>query len=100
MSDVTSNLDLPPDPHPNDQTVAPSAQTPGPDHLAEQPSLKPVAKVAAAGAGGVALVIVVAILSGIAPGTFSGLGVWGPVVTAAVTALAAFLSGYLKKGTK
>ena len=91
MSDVTSNLNLPPDPHPEDATS-------GPSHLAVQPSLKPVAKVAAVGAGGVALVIIVAILSGIAPDTFSGLGVWGPVVTAAVTALAAFLSGYIKKG--
>ena len=66
--------------------------------LVDQPSPKPVAKVAAAGAGGVALVIVVAILSGIAPGTFNELGVWGPVVAAAVTALAAFISGYVKKG--
>lgn len=89
----------------SDISTPPAAETPipsaapssGPEHLAVQPSLKPVAKVAAAGAGGVALVIVVAILSGIAPGTFSELGVWAPVVTAAVTALAAFLSGYIKK---
>lgn len=90
MSDVTSNLNLPPDPHPDEATT-------GPEHLADQPSAAPVAKVAAAGAGGVALVIVVAILTGIAPGTFSGLGVWGPVVAAAVTALAAFISGYVKR---
>ena len=76
---------------------SPSASTPGPDHLAEKPSIKPVPKVAAVGVGGVALVVVVAILSGIAPGTFDSLGVWGPVVTAAVTALALFLSGYIKK---
>lgn len=63
----------------------------------DQPSLKPVAKVAAVGVSGVVLVIVVAILSGIAPGTFDGLGVWGPVVSAAVTALALFISGYVKK---
>lgn len=99
MSDLTSNLNLPPNPPSEERTNAP-IDIPGPDHLAVQPSLKPVTKVAAAGAGGVALVIVVAILSGIAPGTFSELGVWGPVVTAAVTALAAFLAGYIKKGTK
>lgn len=82
----------------NAPTIQPdSIPTPGPEHLAVQPSVKPVAKVAAAGAGGVALVIVVAILSGIAPGTFDSLGVWGPVVAAAVTAFAAFISGYVKK---
>ena len=81
-------------------TAAPLGPVPtsGPDHLVDQPSAKPVAKVAAAGAGGVVLVIIVAILAGIAPGTFDGLGVWGPVVAAAVTALAAFISGYVKKG--
>ena len=76
-------------------TSVPSS-TAKPQHLAE-PSAKPVAKVAAVGVGGVVLVVVVAILSGIAPGTFDSLGVWGPVVTAAVTALALFLSGYIKK---
>ena len=82
----------------NAPTIQPdSIPTPGPEHLADQPSAKPVAKVAAAGAGGVALVIIVAILSGIAPGTFNELGVWGPVVAAAVTALAAFISGYAKR---
>lgn len=84
MSDVTSNLNLPPDPHPDEATTAAVSAT-------------PVPKVAAAGAGGIALVILVAILVGIAPGTFDGLGVWGPVVAAAVTALAAFISGYVKK---
>ena len=74
-----------------------SNETPGPDHLAARPSTKPIAKVAAAGAGDAALVIVVAILSGIAPTTFDSLGVWAPVVTAAVTAIAAFLSGYITK---
>ena len=63
----------------------------------EKPSLKPVAKVAAVGVGGVILVIVVGILSGIAPDTFKDLGIWAPVVTAAITALATFLSGYIKK---
>ena len=58
---------------------------------------KPIKKIAAVGVGGVVLVIVVAILGGIAPGTFDSLGVWGPVVTAAVTSLALFLSGYIKK---
>ena len=84
---------------PNDPEAtftAPGVQ-PEPEHLAVQPSLKPVAKVAAAGAGGVALVIIVGVLSGIAPDTFKDLGIWAPVVTAAVTALAAFLSGYIKK---
>lgn len=79
----------------SDQNVPPAEA--GPSHSTDQPSAKPVAKVAAAGVGGVALVIIVAILSGIAPGTFDGLGVWGPVVAAAVTALAAFISGYAKK---
>ena len=91
MSDLTNNLNLPPNP-PHDQ------RTSEPANAANQPTLKPVAKVAAAGVGGVALVIVVAILSGIAPGTFDELGVWGPVVAAAVTALAAFISGYVKRG--
>lgn len=90
MSDVTSNLNLPPNPPHEERTTAPL-------HSADQPSAKPVAKVAAAGAGGAALVIIVAILSGIAPGTFNELGVWGPVVAAAVTALAAFISGYGKR---
>lgn len=58
---------------------------------------KPIKKVAAVGVGGVLLVIAVGILGGIAPGTFDGLGVWGPVVTAAVTSLALFLAGYIKK---
>ena len=75
----------------------PAATTPGPDHAAESPSAKPVAKVAAVGVSGVILVIVVAILSGIAPGAFDGLGVWGPVVSTAVTALALFIYGYVKK---
>ena len=78
-------------PMPGEATFAPEI-TP-----AESPSAKPVAKVAAVGVSGVILVIVVAILSGIAPGTFDGLGVWGPVVSAAVTALALFISGYVKK---
>ena len=60
-------------------------------------NIKPVAKVTAAGIGGGALVILVAILGGIAPGTFDSLGVWGPVVASGVTALAAFVSGYIKK---
>lgn len=78
--------------------VAPGVQPePQPGHLAAQPSLKPVAKVAATGVGGIALVIVVAILSGIAPDTFNELGIWGPVVAAAITALAAFISGYVKR---
>ena len=74
-----------------------AAPEPVPAPASETASLKPVAKVAAAGVGGIVLVIVVGVLSGIAPDTFKDLGIWAPVVTAAVTALAAFLSGYIKK---
>lgn len=90
MSDLTSNLNLPPNPPHEDRTSEPA-------HAGDQPSAKPVAKVAAVGVGGAILVVVVAILSGIAPGTFDSLGVWGPLVATAVTALALFLSGYVKR---
>ena len=68
-----------------------------PRHVGDQPNAVPVAKVAATGVAGVVLVIVATILAGIAPGTFDGLGVWGPVVAVAVTALATFISGYVKR---
>ena len=90
MSDVTSNLNLPPNPPHEERTTA-SVQS------KNQPTSAPVAKVAAVGVGGAILVVVVAILSGIAPGTFDSLGVWGPLVATAVTALALFLSGYVKR---
>jgi hypothetical protein len=63
-----------------------------------QPTSKaPVKKVAAAGIGGSLVVILVAILSGISPDVFNSLGSWAPLVSAAVVALTAFLSGYIKK---
>ena len=53
-------------------------------------------KVIASGVTSVLLVAVIAAIGAITPDLFAGLGVWAPVVYAAVVSVGATLAGYLK----
>ena len=61
------------------------------------PSKVPVKKVAASGIVAAVLVVIVGVIAGLTPASFEPLGVWGPVIYAAVVAVGGFLAGYIKK---
>lgn len=54
-------------------------------------------KVIASAATGVALVVIIAVLTAVTPDMLAGLGPWGPLVYAAVVALGSALSGYVAR---
>ena len=53
-------------------------------------------KVVAGAITSIGLTVLVAALGAISPNLFDGLGVWGPVVYAAVVAIGGAIAGYVK----
>lgn len=64
-----------------------------------EPTLKPQPKVAAGAITAGVLVVIVAILAAVTPDMLSGLGSWGVLLFAGITALGQFLGAYMKRPT-
>lgn len=63
------------------------------------PTLKPTAKVSAGAITGLALTVIVAVLTGITPEMLDFLGVWAGPVFMGIGALATSLAAYIKRPT-
>lgn len=79
-----------------DTTPQPEPGVPFPEHKVEaETTLSP--KVVASAATGLALVVLIAVLTAVTPEMLAPLGDWGTLVYAAVVATGSALAGYVKR---
>jgi drug/metabolite transporter (DMT)-like permease len=71
--------------------------TPGPDHAAPEPESTVSPKVVAQAATGIALAVILAVITAVTPDMLSSLGSWGVLLYAGIVALGGALAGYVKR---